>query len=295
MLAQSRGHRRARDVDPAGDDHVVDPTEHLQPTVLVEAAGVGGVEPAVDQHLGGQPGVAVVAVEDRGPGQPDATRGSQRDRHTVERDAVVDAAARGLGSAVRRDHAHTGRLGAGTQRGVYRPPAEQHGVEGPQRPGVVGGASPAVPRRQHPVQLGGDERGEARHRRVLAQHRRGRLREARVVLGEDRSVPGEPGPAHNLGTGDVGRRQGQQPRPLRAEARAGRPRRREHRPAAQDDPLGSARRAGGRHDQPLVVVALQPPGEGAHGVGGAALEVHGDEASRDAWVGPCRDAPGPPC
>ena len=38
-------------VDAAADHHVVDAAEHVQPAVLVEPAGVGGQEPAVDQHL----------------------------------------------------------------------------------------------------------------------------------------------------------------------------------------------------------------------------------------------------
>ena len=46
-----RGDRRGGHVDPAADDHVVEPAEHLQPAVVVEAAGVGGEEPPVDEGL----------------------------------------------------------------------------------------------------------------------------------------------------------------------------------------------------------------------------------------------------
>ena len=44
------GDRRRRHLHPAADDHVVGPTGHPQPAVVVETAEVVGAEPAVLQH-----------------------------------------------------------------------------------------------------------------------------------------------------------------------------------------------------------------------------------------------------
>ena len=142
-----RGH-----VDAAADHHVVDPAEHVQPAVLVEPAGVGGQEPAVDQHLGGQLGVAVVPVEERRPGDPDPAVGVERERDAVERVAVVDAAAGGLGRAVRRDHAHAGVLGrARRSAGSIGPPPSSTVWKRAQRVGVgrrAAGAAGSAPARR---------------------------------------------------------------------------------------------------------------------------------------------------
>ncbi len=122
VLAQPGGDRRRGHVDPAADDHVVDPAEHVQPPVLVEPAGVRGQEPTVDEHLGGPLGLPVVPLEERRPADPDPTVAVERERDAVERVAVVDAAAGGLRRAVRRDHAHPRCLGAARSAGSIGPP-----------------------------------------------------------------------------------------------------------------------------------------------------------------------------
>ena len=52
------------DVLAAGDDHVLDPVDHVQEAGLVEAAGIAGVHPAVLQSLGGFLGLVPVALHD---------------------------------------------------------------------------------------------------------------------------------------------------------------------------------------------------------------------------------------
>src|SRR6478735_7335214 len=62
---------------------VVEPADDLEPAVLVEPSGVGGQEPPVDQHVRGQGGVTFVAVEQRGPADPDPPVGADRHGHAV--------------------------------------------------------------------------------------------------------------------------------------------------------------------------------------------------------------------
>ena len=59
--------RRRRDVDAAGDHHVVEPAEDLEPAVLVDPGGVLGAEPAVDERPRRELQVAVVPVEQHRP------------------------------------------------------------------------------------------------------------------------------------------------------------------------------------------------------------------------------------
>ena len=194
VRAEPGRHRRQRHLHTAADHHVVEPAEHLEPAVLVEAAGVGGVEPPVHQRLRRQPGVAVVPVEEHRPGEPDPPVGAQRDRHPVERHAVVHAPAGGLRRAVRRHHPDAEVLRARPERRVDGSAAEQHRVHRPQRRHVGG-------RAEQPVQLGRDQRGVRRVPPAV----------------EDRRVAGQQGPDDHLHARDVRRRQGQRPAPGPAE------------------------------------------------------------------------------
>ena len=128
VLAEAGRDRGGRYVHPAADDHVVDPAEHAEPTVLVEPPRVGGEEPAVHERRAGRRLVVEVAVEEGRAGEPDPAVGGQREADAVERQPVVHAAAAGLGRAVRRDHPHPGLGRARAQRGVDRTSADEHRV-----------------------------------------------------------------------------------------------------------------------------------------------------------------------
>ena len=155
-------------VDPAADDHVVEPAEHLQPAVLVDPAGVRGAEPAVDQHLArsapGRRRTRRTASAREIRSRPSRV---ERERDAVERDAVVDAAAGGLRRAVRRDHAsrrrpRRGRAAAGsigpppssTVRSVRSAATSSACVEQPvqlgRHQGDVGRRGPPRPRPRTP-------------------------------------------------------------------------------------------------------------------------------------------------
>jgi hypothetical protein len=179
VLAQPGRHRRGRHVHPAAHHDVVEPAEHLQPSVLVQPRGVRRQEPAVHEDLGGERRIAVVAVEQHRPADPQAPVPVDRERHPVQRVAVVDAPARRLRRPVRRDHADPLGVGTPAQRGVDRPAAEQDRAERPQRGQVRA-------RVEHPVQLGGHQGDEP----VRAQGRSGR-RERAVLLEQHRLVAGD--------------------------------------------------------------------------------------------------------
>src|SRR5690606_28871178 len=95
VAAQSSRHGGGRDVGAAADHHVVETTQHLHDTV-VDPADVGGEEPAVDQHLGGELGVAAVAVEEGRATDPDPLVRIDLHPYAVQWPSVVDAAATGL-------------------------------------------------------------------------------------------------------------------------------------------------------------------------------------------------------
>ena len=238
VLAQPRGDRRRRHVHPAADHDVVEPAEHVQPAVLVEPAGVGGQEPAVDQGLGGRVRVAVVPVEQRrarrsGSGRPPPIASAD----AVERVAVVDAAAGGLGRAVRRHDAHPGRL---------RPRRAAPGRSGRRRAARCAARRSAVGLGrvvEQPVQLGRHQRDEAGagvdRRRDRARPRAAPARGPRPATGTTTCTPRRTTPAARAATA----------RCRRAGARSRRPRRAP--PGATADPLGCAGRARGLHDQRL--------------------------------------------
>jgi hypothetical protein len=110
VLTQPRGHGRRRDVDPAADHHVVDATQHVEPPVLIQPAGVRGHEPAVHAHVCGRVGVADVAVEEHRPAEPDPPVHREGDRRAVEWQTVVHTATAGLRHPVRRHQPDPGRF-----------------------------------------------------------------------------------------------------------------------------------------------------------------------------------------
>ena len=155
VLAEPPGDGGDRDLHAAADDHVVDAADDLQASVLVEAAGVGGEEPAVDDGLGGQPGVVGVVAEERGTGDAHASLGADRHADPVERHAVVDAPAGGLGRAVGGDDTDPLLLGAPAHRRVEAAAADEDRVAAGEGRDLLGVAHDAV-------ELGRHERGERR-------------------------------------------------------------------------------------------------------------------------------------
>src|SRR5699024_7245178 len=55
----------------AADDHVLDPVDDGEVAVLVEGSDVAGVEPSVDDRLGGLLGPVEIAAHDGGAGDED--------------------------------------------------------------------------------------------------------------------------------------------------------------------------------------------------------------------------------
>ena len=103
--------------------------------------------------LGRQRRVAVVPLEQGRPADPDPAAGADRERDAVQRVAVVDAAARGLGRAVRRDHVHARRP---------RPARAAPGRSGRRRAARCGRRAARRASRvvEQPVQLGRHQRHE---------------------------------------------------------------------------------------------------------------------------------------
>jgi hypothetical protein len=272
VLAQRRLDRERRDVDPAGDDDVVQPAVHGEVAPGIEAAGVAGAEPAVGEGGGGALGVAAVAVREHRAGQPHAVAG-HRHLHPLQRTAVVHAAARGLGHAVGGHHGDALGAGAVQQRGVGGRAAHQDRVEGAQRGGLgVQGAA----------QLGGHQRG------VAAAHRHAgdRRGQCLAALQHGGRHAAEHAAAEHLQPGDGGDGQREQPaarpaEPVEGGGRRGAQRagRQQHAAAAAGGPRGHDDEVGGRL-QGLVGPQHRPGGldggrgtGGEHGQRGAALEA----------------------
>ena len=175
VLTEPPRHRRRRHVDPAGHDHVVQPAEHLEPAVLVDAGGVRGQEPPVDQRLRRERRVAVVPVEQHGTRDPQPSLPVDGQAHPVQPDAVVDAPTGRLRRAVRRHDRHPGRGRPLAQSGVDRSATDQDRAERPQGRGLGGVV-------EHPVQLGRHQRDE-----VEVAGRRGR-RDRAVLVEQGRRV-----------------------------------------------------------------------------------------------------------
>ncbi|GDY59533.1 hypothetical protein SVIO_101560 [Streptomyces violaceusniger] len=136
LLHHGRGH-----LHTAGDDHVIRPAEYLKTAVLPPAPEVVRAEPAVAEGTGRQlRPVEVAGRQGRsaesyrtaraGPGRPFRWR-TDPHPYPLQRHPVVDAAAGGLGHAVRGHHPHT-RLARPRQQwlGCARA-AQQYGVELP--------------------------------------------------------------------------------------------------------------------------------------------------------------------
>ena len=101
---------------------------------------------------GGQVRPQPVAAGDDRAAEPRSARRRRSDPHAVERHAVVDAAAAGLGHAVGRDHrAPRPPARASSSAGAAARAADQHGVE---RRSAASAAGPV----EQPVQLGRHQR-----------------------------------------------------------------------------------------------------------------------------------------
>ena len=237
-------------VHAAADDDVVEPAEHVQPAVVVEPPRVGGQEPAVDQHLGGQRRVAVVPVEQGRPGDPDPAVGADRHGHAVEREPVVDAAAGGLGRAVGRHHADAGRhapAGAAPGRpGRRRPARRRQAASAAVSSGVVerrGGA--------------GSRPGRCTAPRRLPRRRRPATRGRRAApAGAPPPATGRPPAARRRTTSGSASTHG--PAPPSRDSVA--PDRREHRAPREHHALGPPGRAGRLDDDRLRLGRSGQPG-----------------------------------
>ena len=220
--------------------------------------------PAVDQRLGREVRPEPVAGEHDRPAELDPAVVAHDDLDTVERQTVVDAAAAGLGHAVRRDDAHSGgRRTLGERGGQGRAADEDPVVRREVGAGV-----------EQPAQLG-------RHQRRVVPHVRrhpggggdeGVDREAAVEVEHLR-----PGPRHERAdqhgqAGHVRHGQGEQPLTRAAEPVVGRTRRVPHCRGGEQGALRLARGAGRRHDQRDVVVLQRPRGvqRGQYGTAAAA-------------------------
>ena len=279
--------RTAGDVDPAADDHLVTTPQQLQAPVVVEAAQVGGVQPPVPHHLLGgghvEPTVPVVVpLEQRGPAQQHLTLAGDLQRDPVERVAVVDAAASGLGQAVGGDHAHPPLLGGPAVLGAQPAAADEDGVEPGQR-GDAGG----VGRLQQAHQLGGHDRGVA----TGPGHRLdGAAPALRTGVVEDREgFPRAHGAEEDLEPGDVTDGQRQQPLAVAAEVAVRGLDRRAQRGAGEPHQLGGAGRPAGRHHERRRVVLQVPGGQGVEqgpGVTGDGVQLrHGVNLANDPRSG----------
>ena len=268
MLAKPSGDGRERDVHSPADDDVVEPAEHLQTAVVVETTRVVGEVPPVDEDLGREPRIAVVAVEDRGTAQPDASVRPQCERHAVERHPVVDAATRGLRRSVGRHDADPRGLGPRAQRWIDGASAEQDGVEA--------GESPRLgPVLEQSVQLGRHEGREERGVAVSLEARQGRL-EAEV-LHHHRLVAGHQGPHDHLDPGDVRRRQRKQPAATGPQPSCTRLDARQDGVPREQDALGGPGRAGRLDEQPRRAPRVEPLAQlddGMAGFVGDAQEAH---------------------
>ena len=130
VLAQPARDRGERHVDPAADDDVVEAAEHVQPTVLVEAAGVGGEVPPVDERARRQLRVVDVALEEGRAADPDPAVGPDRDarrrraggrrRRSRRRSRWRRTSRRRAGRRPRRAGAGPGRSGPPPSRIVCR-------------------------------------------------------------------------------------------------------------------------------------------------------------------------------
>ncbi len=201
--AAGRATAGAGTLTPAADHHVVDPAEHVQPAVVVEPAGVGGQEPAVDQHLGGAaPGRRRTRRRASARRSGSGRRGRSRARRRRARSRRRRSRRRSRPSRTSRPRARRRRRPRAPQRRVDRAAAEQHGVEAAQRVGV------GV---EQPVQLGRhqrDERGRVAERGGRLGERRGARRAApargrRPASGRRPARPRRTTPAARAASGPI--------------------------------------------------------------------------------------------
>jgi len=244
-----------RDVDAAGDDHVVGTTVHPHDAVVVEPE-IAGVIPAdavlvAREVLRRELPVAEIAVSEHRTG--DAQLSVDRAHGDgVEGDAVVDASPARLGRAIGADESDAEIGGAVAQR--FRQRLATH----EDRPVRLKGRThrSVVSRIEKCRQLRGDERGvqlgdaggTARQRAEHRQRRVGERIGREPTAQRDRVRACHQRPHDDLESGHVSGGQGEQPAPA-AHSRRRRLGTRPQRLAAQRDPLGDPAGArGGDHD-----------------------------------------------
>ena len=275
VLAEPSGDGGDRDLHAAADDDVVDAADDLQASVLVEAAGVGGEEPAVDDGLGGELGVVGVVAEERRTGDAHASLGA--DRHRRPRRAACRRRRTRRRSRTSRRWRRRGR--PAPRRACARPGRGRRRRRGPRGSGR--GPRPARGR----PRCGGA--GSARARRTSGSSAWSAAT-ARPMSRPSTTTGSWPATRERTmtctpATYDDGSASSH--RPVAAQPTGGRLDAGEHGAAREDDPLRPAGRAGGLDQQRWRGVGLEPPRQLPDGDGGLVRgpqETHTTNASGSA-------------
>ena len=217
----------------------------MQAAVVVEPSEVVGAEPASVEHRARPVRLPVVPVEEHRAAQQHLTGRIDLHRHPVQRVAVVDAAAAGLGHAVGRDDPDPARLGPQPAVRGQRATADEHGVERRERLDLLVVA-------ERTDELGGHEGDVAARPGHRLEHPAG------DPLVDDRLGVGPHRAEEQLHAGDVGRRQVEHPLPRAAEPGVRGVGGGAHRLPRQADPLRSPGRAAGLDHQRRRVVGGVP-------------------------------------